>query len=248
MKKTAFFLLTLLGAVTAVFAVHSALQTALTMVMSLSFRYEGQTWDYFLKWLGYYSPLLAGGVCLCAVGCGGLWLLRARKAPAGMYAFILMGTGAMLAGSVVMEGVKSALYNKNLSYSWVDPDTPFRVYFYEAARSDLVMALVGLVLLALGVVLWLRQRHAEAPEAEQEEAPAAVETPVPAESAPQEPVFRGEEMKITLYCTVMDIRGDYALIKYDTTGIESEVALALLPYGVDTGDKLKYENYEFNWI
>ena len=46
-------------------------------------------------------------------------------------------------------------------------------------------------------------------------------------------------------CTVTDIRGDYAYVKYEDTGIVSEVALALLPFGVDIGDRLIFENYEF---
>lgn len=46
-------------------------------------------------------------------------------------------------------------------------------------------------------------------------------------------------------CTVIDIRGDYAIIRYDDTAIESEVAIALLPFGTDVGDRLKFENYEF---
>ena len=48
-----------------------------------------------------------------------------------------------------------------------------------------------------------------------------------------------------MICTVIDIRGDYAFVKYDQTGIVSEVAIALLPFGVDVGDKLKYEDFEF---
>ena len=48
-----------------------------------------------------------------------------------------------------------------------------------------------------------------------------------------------------MVCTVIDIRGDYAFIKYDDTGIVSEVAIALLPLGIDVGDRLKFENYEF---
>jgi len=48
-----------------------------------------------------------------------------------------------------------------------------------------------------------------------------------------------------MLCTVIDIRGDYALVKYDDTGIVSEVALALLPWGIDVGDRLKFEGYEF---
>ena len=48
-----------------------------------------------------------------------------------------------------------------------------------------------------------------------------------------------------MICTVTDIRGDYAFVKYDDTGIVSEVALALLPFGIDVGDKLVFENYKF---
>ena len=51
-----------------------------------------------------------------------------------------------------------------------------------------------------------------------------------------------------MYCTVTDIRGDYAYIKYDNTGIVSEVAIALLPYDIDIGDRLKFEHYEYEKI
>ena len=51
-----------------------------------------------------------------------------------------------------------------------------------------------------------------------------------------------------MYCTVIDIRGDYATVRYEDTGVLSEVALALLPFGIDCGDKLRYENYEFTSI
>lgn len=46
-------------------------------------------------------------------------------------------------------------------------------------------------------------------------------------------------------CTVTDIRGDYAIVKYDETGVESEVAIALLPFGIDVGDRLIFEDYTF---
>ena len=49
-------------------------------------------------------------------------------------------------------------------------------------------------------------------------------------------------------CTVIDIRGDYAFVRYDDTGVVSEVAIALLPFGVDVGDKLKFEDYEFTQV
>ena len=41
-----------------------------------------------------------------------------------------------------------------------------------------------------------------------------------------------------MFCTIIDIRGDYAFVKYDDTGVVSEVAIALLPFGVDVGDRL----------
>jgi len=51
-----------------------------------------------------------------------------------------------------------------------------------------------------------------------------------------------------MLCTIMDIRGDYAYVRYEDTGVVSEVAIALLPFGVDVGDKLKFENYEFTRV
>ena len=51
-----------------------------------------------------------------------------------------------------------------------------------------------------------------------------------------------------MYCTVTDIRGDYAYVTYDATGVVSEVAIALLPMGIDIGDRLKFEDYEFTKV
>ena len=51
-----------------------------------------------------------------------------------------------------------------------------------------------------------------------------------------------------MLCTVIDIRGDYAYIKYDDTGTVSEVAIGLLPRGIDVGDRLKFEDFEFTQI
>ena len=51
-----------------------------------------------------------------------------------------------------------------------------------------------------------------------------------------------------MICTIIDIRGDYAFVRYEDSGVISEVAIALLPFGVDVGDKLKFENYEFTQI
>ncbi|MBQ9929544.1 MAG: hypothetical protein IJO72_02010 [Oscillospiraceae bacterium] len=51
-----------------------------------------------------------------------------------------------------------------------------------------------------------------------------------------------------MICSVVDIRGDYAYVKYADTGVVSEVALALLPFGTDVGDRLKFEDFEFTRI
>ena len=51
-----------------------------------------------------------------------------------------------------------------------------------------------------------------------------------------------------MLCSIIDIRGDYAYLKYDDTGVVSEVAIALLPFGCDVGDRLKFENYEFTQV
>lgn len=49
-----------------------------------------------------------------------------------------------------------------------------------------------------------------------------------------------------MHCTVIDIRGDYAYVKYAETGIVSEVAIALLPFGIDIGTKLIFEDFTFS--
>ena len=49
-----------------------------------------------------------------------------------------------------------------------------------------------------------------------------------------------------MHCTVIDIRGDYAYVKYAETGIVSEVAIALLPFGIDIGSNLIFEDFTFS--
>lgn len=51
-----------------------------------------------------------------------------------------------------------------------------------------------------------------------------------------------------MFCVVTDIRGDYATVKYEDTGVVSEVAIALLPFGVDVGDRLIFQNYEYESV
>ena len=53
---------------------------------------------------------------------------------------------------------------------------------------------------------------------------------------------------MVMLCTVIDIRGDYAYVKYADTGIVSEVAIALLPWDVDVGDTLKFEDFTFEKV
>ena len=49
-------------------------------------------------------------------------------------------------------------------------------------------------------------------------------------------------------CTVIDIAGDYAIIRYDSTGAEGQVALALLPEGLNVGDRLRREFFDYEKI
>ena len=51
-----------------------------------------------------------------------------------------------------------------------------------------------------------------------------------------------------MLCTIIDIRGDYAFVKYDDTGVVSEVAIALLPFGVDVGDRLIFQNFSYEIV
>lgn len=51
-----------------------------------------------------------------------------------------------------------------------------------------------------------------------------------------------------MLCTVIDIDGDYATVRYDETGAVSNVALALLPEGIDIGDRMKYEWFEYEKV
>ena len=51
-----------------------------------------------------------------------------------------------------------------------------------------------------------------------------------------------------MLCTVIDIRGDYAYVKYMDTGIISEIAIALLPWDIDVGDQLKFEDFTFEKV
>ena len=47
--------------------------------------------------------------------------------------------------------------------------------------------------------------------------------------------------------TVESIAGDYAVL-LSQDGVENRVAMALLPWGIDTGDRLKWENFEYEIV
>lgn len=51
-----------------------------------------------------------------------------------------------------------------------------------------------------------------------------------------------------MLCVITDIRGDYAYVKYEETGVITEVAIALLPIGINIGDRLKFEDFEYTKI
>ena len=55
------------------------------------------------------------------------------------------------------------------------------------------------------------------------------------------------ERTLDMIGTVIDIDGDYAVIRYDATGTESHVALAIIG-DVDIGDKVKFENFSYEKI
>lgn len=45
--------------------------------------------------------------------------------------------------------------------------------------------------------------------------------------------------------TVLEIMGDYALVRNVETGLQREVAMALLPDDLQVGDTLLFETFEY---
>ena len=45
---------------------------------------------------------------------------------------------------------------------------------------------------------------------------------------------------------ISKVEGEYATLTDETSGEELFIAMTLLPFGSDVGDKLKYENFEFS--
>lgn len=50
-----------------------------------------------------------------------------------------------------------------------------------------------------------------------------------------------------IYLTVMEIRGDYAVLRSDA-GEERQTAIFLLPEGIDDGTRLKFENFVYEIV
>ena len=50
-----------------------------------------------------------------------------------------------------------------------------------------------------------------------------------------------------VYYTVLEVRGDYALLRSDE-GNEKEMAMFLLPDGVTDGTRLKFENFSYEIV
>lgn len=48
----------------------------------------------------------------------------------------------------------------------------------------------------------------------------------------------------TVYLTVVEITGDYAVLRSDA-GEERQTALFLLPEGISDGTRLKFENFSY---
>ena len=50
-----------------------------------------------------------------------------------------------------------------------------------------------------------------------------------------------------VYYTVETINGDYAYLRSDD-GVDNQVAMFLLPEGMDTGSRLLWENFEWTLL
>lgn len=209
------------------------------------------------NWSTDYAVLTFLGLLLIAAGVIGLVRFRSVAGKSEPFSPVLISSGCALSvlallnmmdnimdirqvlwasslNSIVSSGISGRL---EVSYN--------RLWLLYGCVFVLGLLALGIVAIAAGILLYYRERRIEkraAAEADERHVAEPEPEPEPVEEIVELPQ---QEEDITLYCTVVDIRGDYALVKYDDTGIESEVALALLPFGIDVGDKLKFENYEF---
>lgn len=247
MKKILSLNVLLAGIVTILFSLAEPWQKAIQYSMSLSILVDPMD-AFALYWTDRYAGLTLVGILLTVVGI--VLLIRQRKVSVKVDAFspVLVSVGITLSLIAVLEiGTAYAQYSEYmfmnaLSSAIISSSTYYLSLYYSVLLLWMGFLVLGIILIIAGFFAYWRNRRKEQRQAVVEEESAVAE--IEPEAAAETIAFSVGE-GFALYCTVMDIRGDYALVKYDETGIESEVALALLPAGIDAGDKLKFENYEF---
>lgn len=249
MKKVISLNALITGAILTVFALIEVQQNLNnTSYLSGSMSVSGNTWLEIALWIGLL------GIALIVAGAVLLWVFRKKPGTEDTGSAVLVTAGWMQVVAVLVYAADLAL--STFEYVWpAYSGTTIEIVggahmsmstqvFGNTVSGYSWQLMLGFVLMAAGVLRWLWSRRKPVePEPEPE--------PVPQEEPAQEKTEEKAEGKggwVTLFCTVMDIRGDYALLRYDNTGVESEVAIALLPFGIDKGDRLKYENYEFTEI
>lgn len=263
MRKTIQYILLLLGIVTVVYSVLVPFRAVLSAFSVLSSVVVKDPLVIFMEsWSDGYNWMTCVGAAAIVVSVLLLWLFRKSDSVTEPFPAVLLTGGAMLelvaflqawtateGNKYVYNMLESAELDNYYSSTIITvPTTPLSTWEYlERGYGEYMwmVTLGGLMLLA-GIVVWIIQRRKvqtvpETVEAAETEEPEQEEPPVVK-------IMEREEWRISLNCTVMDIRGDYALVKYEDSGVESEVAIALLPVGIDVGDQLKYENYEFERV
>ena len=205
-------------------------------------------------WAENYIGLTILGMILAAVGM--ILLIRQRNVRVKVEpcSCALVSVGIFLCNIAALEifdayvqysEYTEYVFSDILSSTIISRPISYIQLFYSVFWSRIGLGVLGVILITAGLFVNWKDRRTENAQLPAAEESVAVEAEP---EAVQESVVASFEGGFALYCTVMDIRGDYALVKYDDTGIESEVALALLPFGIDTGDRLKYENYEFTQV
>lgn len=278
MRKTVAFSGLLAGIAAVVYSVVQPWSEAELLLLATSSIYPGMYFDKFAEcWLEGYCGLSAIGGGAIAVSLLMILLLRKQERTIAAFPAAAVSSGVMLKTVAFLQAwtdaqnqadkkVYKVTTEANIGTAWnssgssaVDESLGFNAilisgerkigdYLLGAYADQFWLVILGAVFIIAGIISWCHWRRKQklAKEVPVQEIPEEV----PEEAKPEAPVktVKREERRIVLYCTVMDIRGDYALVKYDDTGVESEVAIALLPFGIDVGDKLKFENYEFERV
>lgn len=247
MRKLIQYILLVLGIVTLIYSVAEPWKYAADNCNYSPIAPPGYSWWtlFMANWSTHYQIMtyLGSGMILLTVLL--LVIFRKNNSCIGTAPVIMISNGALLELIAFLQAWTYAVNDDSvyLPEPWMSTfvELPFEGSLMKGLLDGLWMALLGLVLIIAGVVAWLKEQR----KIKEEPVTEVVETEAPEIVEELPVVLEREEWRITLLCTVMDIRGDYALVKYDDSSVESEVAIALLPFGIDVGDKLKYENYEF---